>query len=110
MGNYKNKSVESVKQTLDEKGATYVVFGNGTKVISQYPNKNTTISTKDKVFIFTNDNVITMPDLTNYSIKDADIVLTKLGIKHIINASGYISYQSIKAGTIVTEDMQVDLN
>lgn len=110
VGNYKNKSVETVKQTLDQKGATYVVFGNGTKVISQYPNKNTTISTKDKVFIFTNDVVVTMPDLTNYSIKDADIVLTKLGIKHNINASGYVSYQSIKAGTVITEDMVVDLN
>lgn len=108
--NYKNKLVEKAKQSLNEKGVTYVVFGNGTKVTDQYPSKNTTISTKDKVFIFTNDDVVTMPDLTNYSVKDADVVLTKLGIKHTIEASGYIGYQSIKAGTIITSDMEVILN
>ena len=110
MDNYKNKSVESVKQSLDEKGAKYVIFGNGSKVIDQYPNKNTIINTKEKVFIFTNDNLITMPDLTNYSFKEADVILTKLGIKHNIDGNGYVGYQSISAGTIITEGMEVTLN
>lgn len=108
--NYKNKSVESVKQSLDEKGAKYVIFGNGSKVIDQYPNKNTIVNTKEKIFIFTNDNLITMPDLTNYSFKEADVVLTKLGIKHNIDGDGYVGYQSISAGTIITEGMGVTLN
>lgn len=108
--NYKNKSVESVKQSLDEKGAKYVIFGNGSKVTDQYPNKNTIINTKEKIFIFTNDNLITMPDLTNYSFKEADVVLTKLGIKHNIDGDGYVGYQSISAGTIITEGMGVTLN
>lgn len=108
--NYKNKSVESVKQSLDEKGAKYVIFGNGSKVIDQYPNKNTIVNTKEKIFIFTNDNLITMPDLTNYSFKEADVVLTKLGIKHNIDGDGYVGYQSISAGTIITEGMEVTLN
>lgn len=110
MDNYKNKSVESVKQSLDEKGTKYVIFGNGSKVIDQYPNKNTIINTKEKIFIFTNDNLITMPDLTNYSFKEADVVLTKLGIKHNIDGDGYVGYQSISAGTIITEGMEVTLN
>lgn len=110
INNYKNKSVEIVKQSLDSKEATYVIFGNGTKVTSQYPSRDTIVSTKDKVFIFTNDTIITMPDLTNYSFKDADIVLTKLGIKHTIDGSGYVGYQSINAGTIINNDMEVILN
>ena len=36
---------------------------------------------KDKIFIFTNDDNVSMPDLTNYSFKDARVVLEKLGIK-----------------------------
>lgn len=90
LGSYKNKTTESVKQSLDALGASYVIFGDGNKVISQYPNKNSKVSTKDKVFIFTN-GTITMPDLTNYSVKEADVILSKLGIKHTINASGYLS-------------------
>ena len=109
LGSYKNKTTESVKQSLDAKGATYVIFGDGNKVISQYPNKNSKVSTKDKVFIFTNGTV-TMPDLTNYSVKEADIVLSKLGIKHTINASGYIGYQSVSAGTVINSDTEVTLN
>lgn len=109
LGSYKNKTTESVKQTLDALGASYVIFGDGNKVISQYPNKNSKVSTKDKVFIFTN-GTITMPDLTNYSVKEADVVLSKLGIKHTINASGYIGYQSVSAGTVINSDTEVTLN
>lgn len=109
LGSYKNKTTESVKQSLDALGASYVIFGDGNKVISQYPNKNSKVSTKDKVFIFTN-GTITMPDLTNYSVKEADVVLSKLGIKHTINASGYIGYQSVSAGTIINSDTEVTLN
>lgn len=109
LSSYKNKTTESVKQSLDALGASYVIFGDGNKVISQYPNKNSKVSTKDKVFIFTN-GTITMPDLTNYSVKEADVVLSKLGIKHTINASGYIGYQSISAGTVINSDTEVTLN
>lgn len=109
LGSYKNKTTESVKQSLDALGASYVIFGDGNKVISQYPNKNSKVSTKDKVFIFTN-GTITMPDLTNYSVKEADAVLSKLGIKHTINASGYIGYQSVSAGTVINSDTEVTLN
>ena len=109
LGSYKNKTTESVKQSLDALGASYVIFGDGNKVISQYPNKNSKVSTKDKVFIFTNET-ITMPDLTNYSVKEADVVLSKLGIKHTINASGYIGYQSVSAGTVINSDTEVTLN
>ena len=35
LGSYKNKTTESVKQTLDKAGATYVIFGDGNKVIIQ---------------------------------------------------------------------------
>lgn len=109
LGSYKNKTTESVKQSLDALGASYVIFGDGNKSISQYPNKNSKVSTKDKVFIFTN-GTITMPDLTNYSVKEADVVLSKLGIKHTINASGYIGYQSVSAGTVINSDTEVTLN
>ncbi len=109
LGSYKNKTTESVKQSLDALGASYVIFGDGNKVISQYPNKNSKVSTKDKVFIFTN-GTITMPDLTNYSVKEADVILSKLGIKHTINASGYIGYQSVSAGTVINSDTEVTLN
>ena len=110
LDNYKNKEVEEVKNELNSKSATYIVFGNGTRVIDQYPSKNIKMNTKDKVFIFTNDETITMPDLTGYSVKNAEAVLTKLGINHECLSNGYVNGQSIPAGTIMTSDMKVTLN
>ncbi len=109
LSNYKNKQIEDVKTSLDSIGASYVVFGNGAKVINQYPFKNTKLNTKNKVFIFTNDTNLVMPDLTNYSIKDAKIVLETLGIRYKIESFGYISAQSIKPGTTITDDIVVTL-
>lgn len=110
LSNYKNKQIEEVKTNLDSVGASYVVFGNGSKVINQYPCKNTKLNTKNKVFIFTNDTNLVMPDLTGYSIKDAKIVLEMLGIKYKMECFGYVNDQSIKPGTVITEEMIVTLN
>ena len=45
--NYKNKQIDEVKQSLNEKNAKYVVFGEGNIVINQYPSKNTKLNTKE---------------------------------------------------------------
>jgi beta-lactam-binding protein with PASTA domain len=110
LDNYINKNIIDVKKSLEDKKAKYIVFGNGDIVINQYPFKNSLINTKDKVFIFTNDDVIIMPDLTSYSIKEAIVVLEKLGINYEMNATGYIGGQSISPGTKIEKDMIVVLN
>lgn len=108
--NYKNKQIEEVKGDLDSVSASYVIFGDGSKVINQYPKEGTTTNTKNKIFIFTNSDTIKMPDLINYSFKDAAVVLDNLGIKYSIQGTGYVGSQSVPAGTIVTKDTEVILN
>lgn len=108
--NYKNKQVKEVQESLDALGAKYVVFGDGTKVIDQYPSKNTLVNTKEKVFIFTDSKEVKMPKLINYSIKQAEIILNKLGIKYELDVKeGYIKEQSVEAGTVIKDDMKVIL-
>ena len=110
LDNYKNKQITDVKSNFDSIGANYVVFGNGTKVIDQYPSSGVKYNTKEKVFIFTNDNVVTMPNLIDYSVKEAAIVLDKLGIKYENNATGYIKEQNILPGTVITDNDKAILN
>lgn len=110
LDNYKNKQITDVKSNFDNMGANYVVFGNGTKVIDQYPSSGVKYNTKEKVFIFTNDNVVTMPNLIDYSVKEAAIVLDKLGIKYENNATGYIKEQNILPGTVITDNDKAILN
>lgn len=110
MQNYKNKNIDTVISSLNAAGANYRVFGNGTKVINQYPSKNTKVNTKERVLIFTNDANVTVPDLNGYTVKEADIILSYLGIKHTINNTGIVNKQSVAAGTLVTEDTEVIIN
>jgi cell division protein FtsI (penicillin-binding protein 3) len=39
-----------------------------------------------------------MPDLSKYSVRDALIILTKLGIKYKLTGSGFVVTQSINPG------------
>ena len=110
LDNYNNKNAKSVKDKLTSDGVTNIVFGNGDVIIDQYPKKYTKINTKQKVYLFTNDKEITMPDMTGYSIKEANIILNKLGIKHNINAEGRVQSQSIETGTKINSEMVVELN
>ncbi len=105
--NYLNQEVSTVRQTLDSKGAKYIVFGNGNIVVDQFPNKGVTTNTKQKVFIFTNSNEKIMPDLYNYSKKEAMIVLDKLNIKYDIKAEEIIMEQSITPGTIINDELVI---
>ncbi|MFZ0453528.1 MAG: penicillin-binding protein [Ignavibacteriaceae bacterium] len=57
---------------------------------------------------FSANNV--MPDLTNYSIRDAIYLLTKLGIRYTIRGSGSVLSQSINPGTRFHKDELCVLN
>lgn len=109
LGNYKNKSIEIVKQSFEEKGANYVIIGNGDKIVDQYPKKNTKVNTKDKILLFTN-NIDVVPNLIGYSFKDASIILSKLNIKYKLEGSGYITSQSIPEGSKIEKNMEIILN
>lgn len=110
IGNYKNKSLEEIKNKLNEYGANYSVFGSGNKIIDQYPKSGSIINTKQKVLLFTNDSEVVMPNLIGYSYKEAEIILNKLKINYEINKTGYIENQSIPEGTKITGDTKVILN
>lgn len=105
-----NKNIDDVKNTLTTNGINnQVVIGNGNKVIKQYPNNNSTMTNKDKIFLITNDNNLTVPDVTTYSSKDAEILLSMLGLKVNISGIGYVTNQSIAAGTNITSNMEITL-
>jgi len=57
---------------------------------------------------FSEPNV--MPDLTNYSIRDAIYLLTKMGIRYTIRGSGSVLSQSINPGTRINKDELCVLN
>lgn len=110
LSSYANKKVDEVKQELTANGiSNQIIIGSGNKVIKQFPTKETKVTNKDKVFLITNDNNITIPDVTNLSSKEATSLLKLLDIKVKTEGNGYVTTQSIASGTAITEGMEIVL-
>ena len=106
--NFKNKKLDSVKQTLESNKVGYEVIGNGDKVIEQSPNPKDIITTNDKVYLITNKEK-KIPNVLGKSSKIAKDILNKLGVKVKLDGVGYVTEQSVSEGTDITEGMEIVL-
>lgn len=106
---FTNQKLESVKTTLTSNGITYQVIGNGDKVIKQYPEKNDKITNKDTVYLITNDQNLTIPNVIGLSSKVANNLLNLLGVKVKLEGVGYVTSQSIAEATAITEGLEITL-
>lgn len=106
---YINKNIEYVKADLSNNMINYRVYGNGDKVIKQYPAKKSIVTNKENVFLITNDNNIVVPDVMGLSSKDAKNILELYGIKVKLEGTGYVVAQTVGANTPITEGMEISL-
>ncbi|HOO68130.1 MAG TPA: penicillin-binding transpeptidase domain-containing protein, partial [Bacilli bacterium] len=107
--NYINKSVSDIKSDLENKFSEVVIIGDGDKVINQYPSANTELSITEKVYLLTNGDNITMPNMSYWSLKEVDIYSKLSNIDYIYNGSGFVSEQSIEEGTIITSKNKIEV-
>ncbi len=104
-----NTNIEKVKTTLTSNSMNYKIYGNGNKVIKQYPSKNEKITNKDMVYLITNDSKYTVPNVIGLSSKEATALLEMLGLKVKLEGSGYVVNQSIGENTEISEGMEITL-
>lgn len=99
---YLSKNKDDVVKDLQSQNITPIVIGNGSKIISQYPSKSTLVMSGDKVLLLTNDEVVTLPDMTGWSRGDIVHLCDLLGIKYEFEGHGYATSQSIQSGTKIS--------
>jgi len=104
-----NKKLDNAKTVLDAAGVPYVVLGTGNKVIKQTPSSGDVITTKDTIYLITNDSSIKVPNVTGLSSKVAKDLLTKLGIKVEMDGVGYVVSQSLPEGSDITDGLVIQL-
>ena len=104
-----NQKLETVKTTLKSEKMNYKVIGSGDKVVKQYPEKNDKVTNKDTIYLITNDQNITVPNVVGLSSKVANNLLNLLGIKVKLDGVGYVTKQNIAGGTKITEGMEITL-
>lgn len=111
MNNYVNKVMNDAKAELDTLGVKQVVIGNGNKIISQYPKKGSKILSSDTVYLLTSDPAPQIPSMIGWARSDAVKVLDLMGIPYEEEGYGYVTNQSIAAGTVKNnETMKLTLS
>lgn len=104
---YVNKSVSSIKNTLESYNLNVVVLGGGDKIVKQYPQSGTVINKIDKVFLLTNGNTFNMPNILGYSKKDFYTLMSLLNIEYEASGNGYVVSQNINEGEEIKEKLIV---
>ena len=87
-----------------------MVIGDGNKIINQYPLGNNTVYSNDKVFLLTDSYTKKMPNLIGYSYKEASNLLNLIGISFNASGNGYVYFQSINEGTLVSDEQILTIN
>lgn len=104
---YINKNTNDIKSELDRKGLNVVIIGNGDRIINHYPEKGTTLNVGNKVFLLTSNNKFTMPNMKGWSRSEVLSYTNLIGITPSFDGYGYVTKQSLKAGTEITADKEL---
>ena len=106
---YINKKTQDVKSSLSQNGLEATIIGDGDKVISQYPSKGKSVISSDRIILITNGSKNVMPNIIGYSKAEAIYLMETLGFNYEIDGYGYVTKQSIEAGTQVTGKITITL-
>ena len=109
MGNYLNKNIYDVKKELENKFKNVIIIGNGDKVVKQYPNKDVVLGVNEKVYLLTNGNEKTLPNMYYWSKREVNAYCTISNIKCNIEGSGFVYEQSLESGVILKPDDVISL-
>ncbi|MGN7941239.1 penicillin-binding protein [Virgibacillus sp. 6R] len=90
----------NANKNLKDLGLTPILLGNGNYVISQYPEAETPIISKEKIMLKTSEEV-KMPNMIGWSKRDVMKLGNILGVTVKTEGSGYVAKQSIKKDSIV---------
>ena len=102
--NYLNKDIKKVSEELISKGLNPIILGDGKKIIKQYPETNSNLVKGDKIFLLTNGDKISMPDIKNYGKIEVKMLAGILGLKLKLKGNGYCVSQSIKKDALINEE------
>ena len=111
LSSYVGNQVGEVTKQLESLNLRGTVLGNGQEVVSQFPEKGTSIIADERVLIQTSD-VIKIPDLTGWSKRDVMKLSALLDLDVKYSGHGYVVKQSIakdsqlKKGDVLNITMQ----
>ncbi|MGI6511068.1 penicillin-binding protein [Catenisphaera adipataccumulans] len=104
-----NHTKSYAKEQMSGKSVNVVYIGDGSSIIDQYPDAGTPINTNDNIFLMTNGNEITMPDMTGWTRKDVTTFAELSGISIAISGHGKVKEQSVEKGKTIDSNSQISV-
>lgn len=102
-----NHSLDYVNEKLKSYGVKKVVIGDGSTIIRQYPLPQENVSTKQNVFLLSDGNNITMPNMKGWSLKDVKQYSEITKIPITVEGSGSVTKQSVKVGLKIDKSSKI---
>jgi Cell division protein FtsI/penicillin-binding protein 2 len=110
LSSYLNQNINDVEKSLKGQGLDVIVIGNGDVIVNQYPYNGSTVVTKDKIFLITNGIQLELENVVGWSRTDFERYMNLIGLSYKTNGYGFIKKQSIKAGTLITKDLTLEVD
>ena len=101
LDNYISKYLDTTLEELKNKKIDVIILGNGKYIINQYPLKNKTLLSGEKLFLLTNDKEIKMKNLKGWSLSEVKTYCNLIGLNLEYSGYGYVINQSIEENTIL---------
>lgn len=101
LDNYISKNLDITLEELKNKKINIITIGNGKYIINQYPLKNKTLLSGEKLFLLTNDKEIKMENLKGWSLSEVKTYCNLIGLNLEYSGYGYVINQSIEENTIL---------
>ena len=109
MDNFISANVTSLQDNTKLAQLTPIILGDGKYVKKQYPPKDTTIVSGNKVFFVTNGNNYLLPDLTGWKTSEVATLCKLLNIDYKIDGNGSVITYNYPAGTNITEITKLEI-
>ncbi|MDF2068618.1 penicillin-binding transpeptidase domain-containing protein [Bacillus sp. Cr_A10] len=106
MPNIVGQNMMESQTTLESQGLKTVIIGQSENVKEQFPSAGTSILAKGTVFI-KGEGDIELPNFTGWSKRNIMIYKSLSNIPIEISGEGYVTSQSLTAGSIVSKDTPV---
>ena len=105
-----NHTIDYAHEKMKDKKVHLEVIGDGSSVIEQYPDASVTINSNDRVFVLTNGNKITMPNMLGWTRKDLTVFWQLTGISIKTSGYGKVTSQNVEEGTTISTDTKIEVN
>ena len=104
-----NHSVDYANEKLSSTQCDTIVLGNGSSVIDQFPKTGSSVVSGQRVFLLTDTNSFTMPDITGWTRKDVSSLWVVSGFGFELSGNGTVVSQSVAPGTVVTKGTTIQV-